>query len=117
MEALLFLAIAAALGAVSVDLFGRFWLRVLGIIAACILLAKGALMGLPFWSRMHDHLAWGLLHGSVLILSFRVALDVIGIGTTAGECLAYFLGCLPRQWAFFKTVSARIDALFKTDRK
>lgn len=117
MEVLLFLAIAAALGAISVDLFGRFWLCVLGIVAACILLAKGALMGLPFWSKMHDHFAWGLLHGSVLILSFRVSLDVIGVGATAGECLAFFLGCLPRQWAFFRTASARIDALFKIDKK
>lgn len=114
MEQLTSAILAAMLGAASVSLFGKAWLALLGSLAAAILYFRGVLPGARCLSRMHGHLARGMLSALLLIVAFRGYSHVLGLGESRFEQIAYFLGCLPVLLIFFRNVSARIDELFRT---
>ena len=117
MEQLASAILAAMLGAASVSLFGKAWLALLGSLAAAILFFRGVLPGARCLSRMHGHLARGILCALLLTLAFRVHMHVLGLGESRFEQIAYFLGCLPVLLLFFRNVSERIDELFRTKKE
>lgn len=116
MELLLPGALSALFGAVTVLLFGRTWLAVLGIVAALILYYKGILPGKRCLVRMHGQLLQAVLLGLVLGGAFHIHLQILGHGESALEQVAYLLGCTPMLGLFFRDVSRNIDALFQADK-
>jgi len=114
MESLATAILAALLGAASVSLFGKAWLALLGSIAAAVLFFRGTISGNSCLSRMHSHMARGLLYGLLLALAFRLYLHILGLGTSALEQVTYFLGCLPGLVIFFRDIPRCIDRLFST---
>ena len=108
--------LSALLGVVTVLLFGRAWLAVLGVLAAIILYYKGTLSGRRCLARAHGQLLQAVLLGLILGGAFHIHLQILGLGESALEQVAYFLGCAPMLGLFFRDVSRSIDALFRTDK-
>jgi hypothetical protein len=109
------LALAAAMGLVSVDLFARAWKGFLGAVAAVVLNRKGWIGRRAMLMRLHGHLALSLLCMLALLASFRVYLDSFDLGGSTAEQMVYLLACVARMAVFFKNLSSDLDALFGTE--
>ncbi len=115
MESLIILALAAFMGLASVDLFGCFWLSLLGVVATLVLGRAGALRGRAFWARLHGHLARAMLCGGLLAGAMVVYVRHLGLGMTEMESMAYLMGVVLRMVPFALHVRGRIEALFWVD--
>jgi hypothetical protein len=106
------LALLAALtGVVTADAFVRSWTGLLRMAAALTLRLRGEISGRAFLARLGSAVPLTLLFALVLVLCFAVYLRA-GLGGSAGEQVAFFLGAVPRTVVYLVGASRLIEAMF-----
>jgi hypothetical protein len=108
-------ALAALMGAASVELFSRAFKDLLGGMAAWVLFFRREIDSRGLLRRLNNRLPTSLACFLVLVLGLRVYLYEQGLGASGMEQLAYFLACIWRMAAFVRTVRADVEAMFETD--
>ncbi|BBD08055.1 hypothetical protein [Desulfovibrio ferrophilus] len=115
MESIVILLLAAGMGLVSVEMFGRTWLGFLGLIAAAFLKSNGSISSRTFAGRMHESLLQLLLCGGLLLLAFTVYVRLLGLGFSKPEMVFYLIAAVIRLTTFIRSLEQSIDDMFETD--
>lgn len=109
------IVIALAMGIVTVDLFSRAWMGLMGIIAALVLNFRGELSRGQFIRRINLRLVNLLFCGGLLVVLFHLYSSVYALGTSQGESLAYLISAGTRLIFFLTDISKQIDDLLSSE--
>lgn len=116
MDCLVILLLSIGMGLVSVEMFGKGWLGLLGMAAALILRLKGLIGPRRLTARLHEALVRVLLCFGLLILAFTVYVRHLGLGFEEQHMIAYFVAAAVRLAMFMRSLPAEVEALFDTGR-
>ena len=106
--------LALLLGLACTDLFYRFWKGFLGCLAAIHLLVGGRITRPQFLQRLGLHLVTALGSCVILVLAFRLYLQLWSLGHSETEQVVFFLGCMARLVPLMFVIKREIEALFDT---
>lgn len=115
MENTTIIFLAMFMGLATVDLFGGFWLSVLGVAATLILRCRELLVGKRFWLRLQGHVVRMVLFGGTLLGVLVLYCRHMGLGMSEQESMAYLIGAVVRMFFLARSVRERIDELFYLD--
>ena len=118
MHALGLMVLAAFVGALTVELFLRAWLGMLGsavALARTVVRGWSGAEGRARLSRFSGRFGRAVLSALLLAAVFRVYLHSFALGVTEAEQYAYFLGCVVRIVPALATLLRDVGALFDSD--